>query len=216
MIQAPLATVALPTLVLPSYNVTTSPLSPMPVMIGAVALVMPSPCWPLSVAGDSVRPDGVAGIVVSMASVSDPEASEALPVKSVSVLVSVCEPGARVALMIDQAPLTTVAVPTLELPSSSVTTSPLTPLPVMTGLVLLVMESPLVPLSLAGNRVRPEGAAGRVLSMVSASNPDESETLPAMSVSVPVRMCGAAARVPVMIVQAPATTVALPTLVLPS
>ena len=86
----------------------------------------------------------------------------------------------------------------------------------MTGVVSLVMKSPLVPLSLAGSRVRPAGADGMAVSMVSPSDAEGSETLPAISVSVLVSVRCPAARVLVVIVQALLTTVAVPTLVLPS
>ena len=66
----PLATVALPTAVLPSDSVTRSPLAPLPVMTGVRTLVVPSPVTPVSLASDKARPEGAAGSVVSMDSES--------------------------------------------------------------------------------------------------------------------------------------------------
>ena len=212
--HTPSATVALPTAVLPSCSVTTSLFSPVPVMVGVVTLVMSSPARPLSLAGASVRTSG-AEVEVLMATASDPEESETLPARSVSVPISRCAPSTRVLVVIDQAPSTTVALPTLALPSCSVTTSPLAPVPLMAGVPTLVMLSPLMPVSLADARARPAGGAAKV-SMVSTSGDDTSETLPAASASVPVSVCVPTASVVLVIDHRPPLTMALPRVVLPS
>ena len=158
--QLPFApTVAEPTCVEPSNRVIVSPTTPVPVITGLVTLVMLSPGVPLSLAGDRVRPDGADGMMVSMMSARAVEAADTLPATSVWVAVRLLVPADRVLVVTDQLPFApTVAEPTCTWPSNRAILSPATPVPVITGVVTLVMLSPSVPLSLAGARVRPDGA----------------------------------------------------------
>src|ERR1700726_2314242 len=135
--QLPFApTVAAPTCTWPSNRAILSPATPVPVITGGVGLVMLSPGVPLSLAGARVRPDGAG-----------------------SVAVRLLVPAGRVLGVTDQLPFApTVAAPTCTWPSNRAIVSPATPVPVITGVVTLVMLSPGVPLSLAGARVRPDGA----------------------------------------------------------
>src|SRR6202051_3600198 len=217
--QLPFApTVAEPTCVAPSNRAIVSPTTPVPVITGLVTLVMLSPGVPLSLAGDRVRPDGADGMMVSMVSARAVEAADTLPATSVWVAVRLLVPADRVLVVTDQLPFApTVAEPTCVAPSNRVIVSPTTPVPVITGLVTLVMLSPGVPLSLAGDRVRPDGADGMMVSMVSARAAEAADTLPATSVSVAVRLLVPADRVLVVTDQLPfAPTVAEPTCVAPS
>ena len=215
--QLPAMTVAVPTTVLPpSYSVTTSPLTPVPIISGLVKLVILSPTVPLSLPTARTGVDGVAGVVLSMVSTSGVgDAPETLPAASVSVAVRVCTSLLSAVLVIAQAPPMTVALPTLLVPSNSVTTSPLSPMPLMTGMAMLVTSPSATPLSLPGSRVRPVGA-GVEVAMVSCSDAEGADTLPAASAAVLVSVCTPSSRSVLVIVQTPPVTVAVPTGVLPS
>ena len=180
-------TTALPTTAVLSRSVTTSPLVPVPVIVGVVSLVVLSPFTPVSLADASVTPAGF-GVEVSMISESAADVGDTLPATSVWKDVSVWVPAASGALAVTaQAPPTaTIADPIETPPSSTVTISPATPVPSNLGVVWLVMLSPEVPLSLPASSTGVDGIAGMVLSMVSPSDVDASETLPAASVSVAV------------------------------
>ena len=112
-----------------------------------------------------------------------------LPAGSVCVAVRLLAPSlsAMVGVIVQSPPTATVPVPIVVVPSSSVTTAPASPVPVMSGRPTLVMSSSLVPLSLAGARVRPAGAA-TVVSRLTTSGPEAAEMLPAGSTWVAVRL----------------------------
>ena len=166
-----------------SRIVTVSPALPVPVTIGVVTLVMPSLFEkPLSL--PALKVSVGAGVEVTMLRVSRAEAGETLPARSVSVAVSVFRPAASGLVVTDQMPPLTMALPTLVLPSRSVTTSPLMPVPVMTGVVTLVTLSPWTPVSLSDDRVRARGAGGIVVSMVSVWVAALGAGLPAGSVAL--------------------------------
>ena len=120
--------------------------------------------------------------------------------------------------MIDQVPAApTTPLPTTVLPSSKVTVSPTAPVPVMTGLVMLVMSSPCTPLSLPVAKARLAGGMGAVVAIVTVSGLETPETLPATSFSVAVRLCAPAASVLLFTDQVPSeATVAVPRTVVPS
>ena len=93
--QAPAATVALPTMVAPSRSVTTSPSTPVPLMVGVVTLVMRSLFEkPLSLACARASAPGAA-VEVTMCRFSAGEVAEASPATSVSTAVSTCRPSLR-------------------------------------------------------------------------------------------------------------------------
>ena len=95
-----------------------SPATPVPVIVGVVTLVMPSPATPLSLAGARTSAVGAGGIAVSMASDSAAEGAETLPATSVWVAARLCGPAARAGVVTDQVPLRpTAAVPTAVSPS---------------------------------------------------------------------------------------------------
>ncbi len=73
---------------------------------------------PVSLADVSATPVGAGGIVVSRVTVSPPEGTETLPAMSVSVAESTLLPTDRgVVALTDQAPLLTVPLPMMALPS---------------------------------------------------------------------------------------------------
>ena len=217
--QVPLAaTVAVPTTLVPSSRVTVSPAIPVPVMTGLVSLVMSSPCTPVSLAAESAGVAGAAGAAVSMASASAGEAGELLPAGSVCTVVRLCMPAASGLVLTDHVPsAATIAEPITVVPSSRVTVSPAVPVPVMTGVVTLVMPSPLVPLSLAVARTGADEAAGVAVSMVRPRAADGAEALPAASVCTAVMLRAPDARVAVAIDHVPVVpTIPLPMVVVPS
>ena len=125
---------------------------------------------------------------MSIVKPSVPDAPDALPAGSVSVAWRVWPPADRVLVVIDHAPLLTVAEPIGLLPSYKVTVSPLAvPTPLITGVTMLVMSSPGTPVSLAGARVRPDGAVGGMVSIVRVKAGDAADTAPAALVSLAVR-----------------------------
>ena len=194
-----------------------SPAVPVPVIAGVVMRVRSSPKAPVSLAGVRVNAIGAAEAVVSMVTTSGADDTETLPAGSVSLAVSVCAPSARVVVVTDQVPpVPTTALPTAVGPSYRVTVSPAVAVPVIAGVVMRVRSSPKAPVSLAGVRVNAIGAAEAVVSMVTTSGADDTETLPAGSVSVAVSVCGPSARVAVLTDQVPPVpTTALPTAVVP-
>src|SRR5262249_15274234 len=100
-------------------------------------------------------------------------------------------------------------------PLRNVIVSPATPVPVITGF-LLVMLSPTTPLSLAGASARLPGGSATV-SMVTAKAAEAAETSPATSVSLAVNVCAPSANALEVIDHVPpAPTVAVPTDVDPS
>ena len=169
---------------------------PVPVMVGVLSLVMPSPRVPLSLGSDSAAA-GVAGPAVSTAMLSTSGAlAVVLPAGSVAVMTSGLLPvGSGVVGVMAQVPLaSTVAVP-IRLPAASLmaTVSPGVPVPLMVGVVSLVMPSPSLPLSLVGSSTAVSApapvVAGAVVSMMTGSGAG-ALVLPAGSVAVTVRALG--------------------------
>ena len=93
----------------------------MPVKVGVVAVVMPSPLEdPVSLAGSRLALAGVLGAVVSIVTASALEAALVLPATSVALAVTECTPWLKVELVIDQAPfVSAVALPRAVVPSVS-------------------------------------------------------------------------------------------------
>ena len=115
--QAPLLfAVVWPRTVLPSSTVMVSPASPVPEIVGSVALVSPlSRVWPLLT--ETLRPDGAPGVWVSSVSVIDVELP--VPPALVSLATSAFAPCASVTL-VDHVPLgCTTAVATGVVPPLS-------------------------------------------------------------------------------------------------
>ena len=158
-------TTAVPKTVAPSLMVTVSPAVPLPANIGVLILVLLSVLLPLSV--PAVR-SGADGTDVSTVSVSGPLM---LPAGSTWVAVS-CVPlgNALEGVMVQLPSGATTAVPTGVLPFMTVTVDPGSPVP--------VMAEPLVGAT--------TGAAGAVVSMVTANAVLGALTLPAASVTMVV------------------------------
>src|ERR1700735_3088137 len=119
---------------------------------------------------------------------------------------------------IDHAPAAfAVAVPIVVAPSSSVIFEPASAVPLMVGVVTLVMWSALeAPLSEAVARTGTFGAAGAVVSTVTASAADAT-LVPLVSIAFAVIECFPLARVFDVIDQAPAAlALSVPTSVAPS
>ncbi len=156
-LQLPLASaVTVPSTVVPSEMVTVAPASAVPLMVGVLSLVMPSPLAPLSLLVSSVAV-GVA-VLLSMVRLRAADVAE-LPAASVAVAVRLWPPslrvvGAPVAVPAPptvklQLPLASaVTVPSTVVPSEMVTVAPASAVPLMVGVLSLVMPSPLAPLSL--------------------------------------------------------------------
>ena len=135
-----LPTGELPIGIAPSYKVTPSPGTPVPRMIGRVRVVTLSPGTPLSVSGDSTRPDGD-GTRIRMGNAAD--LALTLPTLSDSIAVKLWRPGASRLGKTPQLPSwPTGELPITVAPSRSVTPSPGAPVPVTIGLVAVVMLSP--------------------------------------------------------------------------
>ncbi len=155
-------TVALPTGVSPSNRVTRSPVTPRPVTVGVVSLVMSSPARPELLGAAKVSSVGASGVLVSIVMPSGADAEETVPPSLIWVAVRWCTPSARLLLVIDQVwSATTVAVPMTVSPSDKVMVSPAAPRPVMVGVATLVRRSPAAPLSLAAASARLVGPAPR-------------------------------------------------------
>src|ERR1019366_6955194 len=108
-----------------------------------------------------------------------------------------------------------VAVPSLVVSSNTVTALLAAAVPVRDSVVALVMPSPTVPLS--GENDVMAGALGATVSTVTAKADEAAPVLPAVSVSVAVKLWVAFDRVPVVKLQAPLPfTVAVPSWVAPS
>ena len=94
--------------------------SAVPLMLGVVTLVMPSPSVPLSLAAAKVSPPGGIGAVVSMVRVVTALATEVLPARVTCLVVSEWLPWLNALLVMLQIPdeLTT-ALPSTVVPSVS-------------------------------------------------------------------------------------------------
>ena len=170
-----------------SVRVTTPPGSPVPVMVGLVWLVMPSPMAPLSDGSASASDPGAGGAPVSMVSVSVPVFSDTLPATSVVVAMMVCLPSASgvAGVKLHRPRLLATAVPRLvntpPCESVRVMVAPASVKPPMAGVTSLVMRSPRTPLSEDSSSAM-TGALGGSRSMVRLKEDDGSEMLPAASV----------------------------------
>ncbi len=149
-------------------GVTTSillPGVPVPLIVGVVSLVMPSPTVPLSELLSSLAVG--LGPVTSTVIVSG-AAGLVLPAGSVAVTLKVFGPSGNACVRVtDQVPsLLTVVVRISPVGLMTLMVSPgVPPAPLITGLTSLVMLSPLVPVSEPGLSTG-FGAAGAVVSMV--------------------------------------------------
>ncbi len=156
--------------------VTVAPASAVPVMAGWVSLVGFGKAVRTGASGGVVSP-ATGGGVISTTIVA--EAGPVLPATSVAVAVRLAVPTGSgvvgVKLKAPPAPATTV--PSTTLPLSTVTVAPASAVPVMTG-----VASPVV-----AGRESTVGTGGGVRSMTSGVCA-ASETLPAASVAVAVRL----------------------------
>ena len=221
MLQVPPAVAtALPTGVVPSNSVTVFPAGAKPVKVGVVMLVTLSVFdAPLSDAGVRSGADGAAGATVSIVTAKAAEGALTLPAVSVSVVVSVWLPFPRAVLvMLQVPPAVATPLPTGVVPSNSVTVLPAGAEPMKVGVVTLVMLSLFdAPVSDAGVRSGADGAAGAIVSIVTASAAEGALTLPAVSASVAVNeWLPLPSAVLVMLQVPPAVATALPTGVVPS
>src|ERR1035437_8921565 len=140
---------------------------------------------------------GATGAVVSMVTLSAEDATPVLPAASLAVAVRLWAPLLSAAVTKLQAPLAfAVAVPSLVLPSNTLTVLLASAVPLSVSTVALVMPSPTTPLS--GENEVMVGATGAVVSMVTLKAEDATPVLPAASVAVVVKLWLVLARVPVV------------------
>ena len=191
-----------------------APLSPVPVKVGSVTLVMSSvDDRPLSFT--NVTPAG-GRATVSSVTISGGDAAELFPATSTWVAVMLFAPlTSAVVAVIDQPPFVTSPVPSTVLPSRKVTVAPFSPVPVKVGSVTLVMssvgESPLslTNVSAAGGRAS--------VSSVTTSGVDAVEVFPATSTWVAVMLFAPPTSAVVAVIdQPPSVTRPVPSTVLPS
>ena len=192
----PLPTVTVPSTVAPSETVMVLPAAAVPLNTGVASLV----AAPEGIGTDvpllsllSCTPPGAGGAVVSMVKVNGVLAAPVLPAASVTVVVRLCEPSPSAGEVKLQLPsLPTVTEPNAVLPSDTVTTLPGSARPLNTGVTSLV-----VPPSATGTSVplpsllscKSVAAAGGVVSTITITTDDAGPTLPAVSVTVVVRLC---------------------------
>src|SRR5262245_15830740 len=181
-----------------------------PTMVGVWTLVMLSRGAPSSLPGPRASPVGVL-IAVSICTASGEEGLELLPATSVATALKLWTPsdsGAPTVML--QTPPEAVPVPRTVAPSRSVMVPFSAAVPVIVGVLSLVRLSPAMPESLPGWRVKPAGTPGAMVSMVTASTPEEA-VLPATSLVLAVRLCtpslSAAVRVMLQVPVAPTTVV---------
>ena len=143
-LQAPLTTSAVPTCVPSIETVTVSPLTPVPAMAGSAVVVSVLPLAGLAMVG-AAGAVGTATVKVSVAAVElgPPEAA------CVAVTVWLALLSGEVGVKL-QAPLTTAPCPTCVPSIETVTVSPLTPVPAMTGSAVVVSVLPLAGLAMVG------------------------------------------------------------------
>ncbi len=124
------------------------------------------------------------GVVVSMVTDSPLDAALTLPALSLALTERVCDPGARVLLVMDQTPPVAMATPSTVLSVSyRVTVEPASAVPVMRGVVTLVMWSALeVPESLPALSTGVGGVGGVSVSKVIDGVVPAPPLLPAVSV----------------------------------
>ena len=210
------ATVAVAiTLPLASLTVMVSPGVPVPVRVGVVSAVLPSPTMPVSLLLARAAA-GAPGAVVSMV-MGSAVGWLTLPARSVAVTLRAFRPlGSAVVGVALQlpSPSTTAVAMTLPLASLMVMVASGSPVPLRVGVLSLVVLSPRVPVSLLGSSTA-AGAAGAVVSIVTLTVPG-ALVLPAGSVAVicsALVPCGKA--VDVMAQLPAASTTAVPSTVVP-
>ena len=187
--------------------VMVSPGDPVPANVGVLSPVLLSVLLlPVSVPAVRSGAAGVAGNVVSMVTVN---AGLVMPLAGVVVIW--CTPSVKTGDVNDQEPsVATTAVPNTVVPSLMVTVSPGVPLPVNTGVLILVLLSVLLPLSVPAVR---SGTDGTDASTVSVSGP---LMLPAASTWVAVSCVPFGSALDGVMVQLPSgATTTVPTEVLP-
>ena len=169
----------------PRYTFTVELASAVPVITGAVKLVMLSPSTPLSEAGESTATGGASGAVESIVTLSVTDATDMLPAASVARVVIGCAPSANVGAVKLHVPLAaTVVDPRRTAPSYSETVELASAVPVSVGVTTLVRLSPARPVSDSGESTAIGGAEGAVVSIVMASGAETTDVLPAASVAV--------------------------------
>ena len=128
----------------------------MPLSVGVVSVVVPSPWVPLSLVGSRMAA-GAAGAMASMTmAIGRMSLAVMVPAGSVATTVSGLLPaGSSVVGVADQVPSGATVVVAITWPAGflMLMVSPGVPVPVRVGVVSLVMPSPLVPLSLVGARL---------------------------------------------------------------
>src|SRR4029077_10336296 len=149
-VQALLETSAVPTCVPSIETVTVSPLTPVPPLAGSAVVVSLLPLAGLVIAG-AAGAVGRATVKVSVAAVELGPPAAAWDAEMVWLALLKGEVGVKL-----QALLTTAAVPATVPSIETVTVSPLTPFPAMTGSAIVVSVLPLAGLVMVG-------AAGVVL-----------------------------------------------------
>src|SRR4051812_12620662 len=208
--QAPApSAVTVPIVLAPSFTVTVALASLLPLIVSTVLLVMPSLAdLPLSGVMPLIE---VTGATVSTVIVMLPAAPE-LPAMSVAVAVRLWAPLPKTLANVQAPAPLAVTVPSVLLPSLTVIAAFASALPDRVSVPLLVMPS-LPELPLSGVMPAITGAAGAVVSTVTAKAADALPLLPATSVAVAVRLCAPAASV-LASVQAPApSAVTVPSVV---
>src|SRR5215469_7959573 len=158
---------------------------------------------------------GAAGAVVSIVTAKALEADPVLPAASVAVAVSEWLPAARLLASVQAPDPSAVAVPSVVLPSLTRTVALASALPAMVSAVALVMPS-VAELPVSGLMPLIVGAAGAVVSTVTAKALEAAPVLPARSVAVAVSEWLPAVNVPAKLHAPEPSAVALPSTVAPS
>ena len=180
----PLAT-TVPTRTPSRYTFTVELASAVPVITGAVKLVMLSPSTPLSEAGKSTATGGASGAVASIVTLSVTDAADMLPAASVDRVVIGCRPSTNVGDVKLHVPLAATLVdPRRTAPSYTEIVELASAVPVSVGVTTLVRLSPRRPVSDSGDSTAIGGAVGAIVSIVMASGAEATEVLPAASVAV--------------------------------
>src|SRR6185295_14121160 len=170
---------------------TVAPASAVPENDSVVSLVRLSMALvPVSLAASRSGTDGADGSVVSIVTVSGPEAALELPAASVARAVIEWEPGERDDAEIVHDPAAAVTALPATPSTNSCTVAPASAVPENDSVVRLVTLSVLlVPLSLAASRSGTDGGAGDVRSTVTVNGAEATLALPAASVAVAVMEC---------------------------
>ena len=201
-LQAPVASaVAVPTALVPSSTVTVAPASAVPLSVTALVLVMLPTVVPS--ARFTAETAEATGATVSTVTARAADATLSFPAASVTVVVKLCAPSARLLAVALQAPLASaVVVATTAPPSDTFTTAPGSAVPRKTTVFVLVAVATLAPSSARFTSATGE-TAGAVASTVTSRAADTALSLPASSTTVVVKLCAPSPRLLAVTLQAP-------------